>query len=187
MDGAAGQPGRGADLHPVPLFRGVAERVRRTSWVGMVMRGVRCGSILVVYLGPRSNTSYRSTLDRGVALAESGSPGGSLSTRSRPRSTSSSRALRSATAMTTRGRRGARGAEGRSSQLGQRGDGCGTRVEKHEACSVPLRRVRADELREEFSTNSRPALRAASGRPPAALRPGSHTTVTGEPASPHAK
>ena len=31
-----------------------------------------------------------------------------------------------------------------------------------------------------FSTNSRPALRA----PPAALRPGNDTTVTGEPASP---
>jgi hypothetical protein len=35
-----------------------------------------------------------------------------------------------------------------------------------------------------FSANSRPALRAACGRPPAALRPGNDTTVTGEPASP---
>jgi hypothetical protein len=34
-----------------------------------------------------------------------------------------------------------------------------------------------------FSTNSRPALRA----PPAALRPGNNTTVTGEPASPSAQ
>jgi hypothetical protein len=37
--------------------------------------------------------------------------------------------------------------------------------------SVPLRRVRAGELRvRSFSTNSRPALRAASGRPPARQR-----------------
>ena len=52
-----------------------------------------------------------------------------------------------------------------------------------EHASVPLRRVRAGEVRvRTFSTNSRPALRAAAcgGRP----RAGNDTTVTGEPAHP---
>src|SRR5215213_5845364 len=52
-----------------------------------------------------------------------------------------------------------------------------------EACRVPLRHVRAGEVRvRTFSTDSRPALRAAAcgGRP----RAGSDATVTGVPASP---
>jgi hypothetical protein len=52
---------------------------------------------------------------------------------------------------------------------------------KEQHASVPLRRSRSFEcLVRSFSTNSRPALRAASGR----LRPGDDTTVTGVPASP---
>jgi hypothetical protein len=47
------------------------------------------------------------------------------------------------------------------------------REAKH--ASVPLRRVRAGEARvRSFSTNSRPALRAASGRPPARQRRDGH-------------
>jgi hypothetical protein len=65
-----------------------------------------------------------------------------------------------------------------SRQLDQR---CDEQDAKH--ASVPLRRVRAGELRvRTFSTNSRPALRAAAcgGRP----RAGSDTTVTGQLALP---
>ena len=72
------------------------------------------------------------------------------------------------------GRRAAR----TSSQLDQR---CDERDAKH--AGVPLRRVRAGEVRvRSFSTNSRPALRAAAcgGRP----RAGNDPTVTGEPTSP---
>ena len=58
--GTAGQPGRGADLDPVQLLGGSASRARRTSWVRMVMRGVRCCSMLVVYLEARLITSYSS-------------------------------------------------------------------------------------------------------------------------------
>jgi hypothetical protein len=63
--------------------------------------------------------------------------------------------------------------------LGQRWHG--EREQQH--ASVPLRRVHAGEVcRRCFSTNSRPALRAAAcgGRP----RAGSATTATREPASP---
>jgi hypothetical protein len=38
--------------------------------------------------------------------------------------------------------------------------------------------------RGDFLDELKAGLRAASGRPPAALRPGSDTTGTGEPASP---
>ena len=64
MDGAAGQPGRGAISTPYSSLAGSVSRACRTSWVGMVMRGVRCCSILVVYLAPRLNTSY--FLRRGI-------------------------------------------------------------------------------------------------------------------------
>jgi GNAT superfamily N-acetyltransferase len=63
---------------------------------------------------------------------------------------------------------------------------CGhhARRQPHEAATClasPGQRIRAGELRvRTFSTNSRPALRAASGRP----RAGSDATVTGAPASP---
>jgi hypothetical protein len=52
--------------------------------------------------------------------------------------------------------------------------GSGTRVKEQHA-SVPLRRSRSFEcLVRSFSTNSRPALRAASGRPPARRRHDGH-------------
>jgi hypothetical protein len=58
--------------------------------------------------------------------------------------------------------------------------GSGTRVKEQHA-SVPLRRSRSFEcLVRSFSTNSRPALRAASGRPPARRRHDGHRV----PASP---
>jgi single-stranded DNA-binding protein len=64
------------------------------------------------------------------------------------------------------GRRAARA----SSQFDQR---CDERDAKH--ASVPLRPVRASEVVvRSFSTNSRPALRAASGRPPARQRHHGH-------------
>src|SRR5215210_991626 len=53
-----GRPASAPISTPYSSFEGSASRVRRTSWVGMVMRGVRFASMLVVYLDPRLNTRY---------------------------------------------------------------------------------------------------------------------------------
>jgi hypothetical protein len=51
-------------------LEGSVSRAWRTSWVGMVMRGVRCCSMLVVYLAPRLNTS--DDPEMAVAVGELG-------------------------------------------------------------------------------------------------------------------
>ena len=60
MHGAAGQPAAVPISTPYSSWEGSASRARRTSWVRMVMRGVRCCSMLVVYLEARLITSYSS-------------------------------------------------------------------------------------------------------------------------------
>jgi hypothetical protein len=53
-----GSPAAAPISTPYYSLAGSVSRACRTSWVGMVMRGVRGCSMLVVYLAPRLNTSY---------------------------------------------------------------------------------------------------------------------------------